>query len=92
MEMAEFWLNIAGVLAMVWLMVNLVWQWKSKNSYSCQMALIINYAALAAIEIGLAIVGMLNGEIFVHQILVACLLIFLSIFLAVKLDWHKQKD
>ena len=92
MAMVEFWLSVAGVLAMVWLIVNLIWQWKSKNNHACQMALIITYVALTAIEIGLAIVRMLNGESFFYQISLACLLLFLIIFLAVKLDWHKHKD
>ena len=72
----ELLLNVVLLLALAFLVVTWIWQWKSDNSYACRIARFLTHVALTAIEIGLLTVRLLNGESYGFQIFLSYLWLF----------------
>ena len=69
----ELLLNVVLQVALYFLVVTWIWQWKSDNSYACRIAQFLTHVALTAIMIGLLTVRLLNGESYGLQIFLSYL-------------------
>ena len=69
----ELLLNVVLLVALAFLVVTWIWQWKSDNSYASRIARFLTHVALTAIEIGLLTVRLLNGESYGIQIFLSYL-------------------
>ena len=82
----EALLNIVLLVALAFLVVTWIWQWKSDNSTACRIARFLTHIALTAIEIGLLTVRLLNGESYGIELLLAYLWLFNVVLSAFGLD------
>lgn len=82
----ELLLNVVLLLALAFLVVTWIWQWKSDNSYASRIARFLTHVALTAIEIGLLTIRLQNGESYGFQIFLSYLWLFNVVLSAFSLN------
>ena len=82
----ELLLNVVLLVALAFLVVTWIWQWKSDNSYASRIARFLTHVALTAIEIGLLTIRLQNGESYGFQIFLSYLWLFNVVLSAFSLN------